>query len=121
MDNTNQNDTNIFDAIIVGSGIGGLVTATQLASKGANVLVLERYTIPGGSSGSFHRNGYTFDVGASLFFGFGEKGYNPHQFVMNELEEEISLIRMNETFTIHLDIYKIVSMYTDRKRFWNFS
>ena len=29
-----------LDAIIVGSGIGGLVTATQLASKGAKVLVL---------------------------------------------------------------------------------
>ena len=32
-----------LDAIIIGSGIGGLVTATQLASKGAKVLVLEKY------------------------------------------------------------------------------
>ena len=64
-----------WDAIVIGSGIGGLVTATQLAAKGAKVLVLERYTIPGGSSGGFHRNGYTFDVGASMIFGFGEKGY----------------------------------------------
>ena len=30
-----------FDAIIIGSGIGGLVTASQLAAKGAKVLVLE--------------------------------------------------------------------------------
>ena len=42
-----------FDAIIIGSGIGGLVTASQLASKGARVLVLEKYIIPGGSGGSF--------------------------------------------------------------------
>ncbi|MBO8217479.1 carotenoid isomerase [Prochlorococcus marinus] len=64
-----------FDAIIIGSGIGGLVTASQLAAKGADVLVLEKYIIPGGSGGSFKRNGYTFDVGASMIFGFGDKGY----------------------------------------------
>ncbi len=64
----------LFDAIIIGSGIGGLVTATQLAAKGAKVLVLESYLIPGGSAGYFEREGYRFDVGASMIFGFGTKG-----------------------------------------------
>ncbi|OKH44885.1 carotene isomerase [Calothrix sp. HK-06] len=63
-----------FDVIIIGSGIGALVTATQLAVKGASVLVLERYIIPGGSAGYFEREGYKFDVGASMIFGFGQKG-----------------------------------------------
>jgi prolycopene isomerase len=63
-----------WDAIVIGSGIGGLVTATQLASKGAKVLVLERYVIPGGSAGYFEREGYRFDVGASMIFGFGNQG-----------------------------------------------
>lgn len=67
-------ETSAFDAIIIGSGIGGLVTATQLAAKGAKVLVLERYLIPGGSAGYFEREGYRFDVGASMIFGFGKKG-----------------------------------------------
>ncbi len=66
--------TNNYDVIVVGSGIGGLVTATQLAAKKAKVLVLERYLIPGGSAGYFEREGYRFDVGASMIFGFGEKG-----------------------------------------------
>jgi len=63
-----------FDVIIIGSGIGGLVTATQLAAKGAKVLVLEKYLIPGGSAGYFQRQGYCFDVGASMIFGFGQQG-----------------------------------------------
>ena len=66
--------TSNFDVIVIGSGIGGLVTATQLAAKGARVLVLESYLIPGGSSGYFEREGYRFDVGASMIFGFGTEG-----------------------------------------------
>jgi NADPH-dependent 2,4-dienoyl-CoA reductase/sulfur reductase-like enzyme len=31
-----------WDVIVIGSGIGGLVTASQLAAKGAKTLVLER-------------------------------------------------------------------------------
>ncbi|MFM2172880.1 MAG: carotene isomerase [Cyanobacteriota bacterium] len=64
-----------WDVIVIGSGIGGLVTASQLAAKGAKTLVLERYLIPGGSGGSFRREGYTFDVGASMIFGFGTQGH----------------------------------------------
>ena len=64
-----------WDVLVIGSGIGGLVTASQLAAKGARTLVLERYLIPGGSGGSFERAGYTFDVGASMIFGFGDKGH----------------------------------------------
>ena len=70
-----KTNTRNFDAIIIGSGIGGLVTASQLSAKGVKVLVLEKYIIPGGSGGSFKRNGYTFDVGASMIFGFGKEGY----------------------------------------------
>lgn len=62
------------DVIVIGSGIGGLITATQLAARGAKVLVLERYLIPGGSAGYFERQGYRFDVGASMIFGFGQNG-----------------------------------------------
>jgi prolycopene isomerase len=70
-----SNPAPTWDVIVIGAGVGGLVTASQLAAKGAKVLVLERYLIPGGSGGSFKRDGYTFDVGASMIFGFGERGH----------------------------------------------
>ena len=75
MRNLTQTNDKDWDSIIIGSGIGGLVTASQLASKGAKVLVLEQYKIPGGSGGSFKRKGFTFDVGASMIFGFGSEGF----------------------------------------------
>lgn len=67
-------DGSHFDVIVIGAGMGGLVTATQLAARGFHPLVLERYLIPGGSAGYFERNGYRFDVGASMIFGFGQQG-----------------------------------------------
>ncbi|EPS68678.1 carotenoid isomerase, chloroplastic, partial [Genlisea aurea] len=71
---SNEPDSSFYDAIVIGSGIGGLVAATQLAVKGADVLVLEKYVIPGGSSGYYRRDGFTFDVGSSVMFGFSDKG-----------------------------------------------
>lgn len=62
------------DAVVIGSGMGALTAAADLASKGASVTVLERYIIPGGSSGYFSRPGYRFDAGASMIFGFGTQG-----------------------------------------------
>lgn len=54
--------------------MGSLTTAADLASKGATVAVLEQYLVPGGSSHAFRRPGYIFDAGASMIFGFGERG-----------------------------------------------
>ena len=67
-------DSSEVDVVVIGSGIGGLTTAAQLAAYGCRVGVLESYLIPGGSSGFFERDGYRFDVGASMIFGLGEHG-----------------------------------------------
>ncbi len=53
-----------FDAIVIGSGIGGLAAAALLARYGGRkVLVLERHYTPGGFTHVFHRPGYEWDVG----------------------------------------------------------
>ena len=54
----------MYDAIVIGSGIGSLTTAGLLArAAGARVLVLEQHTTPGGLTHSFRRLGATWDVG----------------------------------------------------------
>ncbi len=53
-----------WDAIVIGSGIGGLTTAALLSKyAGKKVLVLERHYTAGGYTHSFNRPGYSWDVG----------------------------------------------------------
>jgi all-trans-retinol 13,14-reductase len=53
-----------WDAIVIGSGIGGLAAAALLAlHAGKRVLVLERHYVAGGFTHVFHRPGYEWDVG----------------------------------------------------------
>ncbi|MBI5638590.1 MAG: NAD(P)/FAD-dependent oxidoreductase [Nitrospinae bacterium] len=56
---------NSYDAIVVGSGIGGLAAAAALAKLSKRrVLVLERHFQPGGQTHAFARRGrWHFDVG----------------------------------------------------------
>ncbi|MFW5924932.1 MAG: phytoene desaturase family protein [Myxococcota bacterium] len=55
-----------YDAIVIGSGVGGSVTAGQLAHWGARVLVLEKNDALGGILASYHREGFKLDVGSHL-------------------------------------------------------
>lgn len=52
-----------YDAVIIGSGIGGLTTAALLSDQGWKVCVLEQHYTAGGYTHSYDRNGYEWDVG----------------------------------------------------------
>ncbi len=52
-----------YDAIVIGSGMGGLTTAALLSDLGEKVCVLEQHYTAGGFTHSFEREGYEWDVG----------------------------------------------------------
>ncbi len=51
-----------FPIVVIGSGLGGLVSAAYLSKFGFNVTVLEQHSVPGGYATSFDRGDFTFDV-----------------------------------------------------------
>jgi len=52
-----------YDAIVIGSGIGGLTTAALLSELGRKVCVLEQHYTAGGYTHSYERDGFEWDVG----------------------------------------------------------
>jgi all-trans-retinol 13,14-reductase len=63
-----------WDAVIIGSGAGGLTTAVALANAGKKVLVLEQHYLPGGWTHSFSLDGYRFSPGVHYLGQLGEGG-----------------------------------------------
>ena len=58
-----------YDVVVIGSGLGGLTAGAMLAKDGRRVLVVERYTRPGGYAHSFSRGGDIFDSAIHLLPG----------------------------------------------------
>jgi len=65
-----------LDAIVIGSGIGGLTTAAILAKAGKKVLVLEQHDQAGGCCHTFVEKGYEFDVGIHYVGEMGSQTIN---------------------------------------------
>lgn len=63
-----------YDAIVIGSGIGGLACACALTRMGYRVLVLERHFAAGGLTQTFSRDGFTWAVGLHYLGDMGEGG-----------------------------------------------
>lgn len=63
-----------WDAIVIGSGIGGLACAAALSKSGRRVLVLEQHFLAGGLTQTFSRAGYVWDVGLHYLGDMGPEG-----------------------------------------------
>ncbi len=64
-----------WDAIVVGSGIGGLGAAVALSNLGKKVLVLEQHYLPGGWCHTFALDGHKFSPGVHYIGQLQEDGH----------------------------------------------
>ncbi|CAH7136933.1 all-trans-retinol 13,14-reductase [Phodopus roborovskii] len=74
-----------LDAVVIGSGIGGLASAAILAKAGKRVLVLEQHTKAGGCCHTFGENGLEFDTGIH-YIGRMQEG-NVGRFILDQITE----------------------------------
>ncbi|MBI2565851.1 MAG: NAD(P)/FAD-dependent oxidoreductase [Candidatus Schekmanbacteria bacterium] len=56
-----------YDAIVIGTGLGGAASAAVMASEGLRVLVLEKNTRMGGVCAAYEKRGFTIDIGTHMF------------------------------------------------------
>jgi all-trans-retinol 13,14-reductase len=62
------------DAVVIGSGAGGLTAALALARLGKRVVVFEQHYLPGGWCHSFNLEGYQFSPGVHYIGALGPGG-----------------------------------------------
>jgi len=83
------------DAIVVGSGAGGLSAALRLRQLGASVLLLEAMPSFGGYMNPFTRNGYTFDTGVHYLGKLGPGGSFRQLLELLELDQAVQFAEIN--------------------------
>tara|TARA_R110002051_G_scaffold324635_1_gene422845 strand:+ start:37267 stop:38811 length:1545 start_codon:yes stop_codon:yes gene_type:complete len=85
-----------YDVVVIGSGLGGLVSANILAKEGYSVCVLEKNNQYGGNLQTFVRDKTIFDTGVHYIGGLSE-GQNLYQY-FNYLSiiDDLKLKKLNE-------------------------
>ncbi|MBN1315062.1 MAG: NAD(P)/FAD-dependent oxidoreductase, partial [Anaerolineales bacterium] len=90
-----------YDVVVIGAGCGGLSAGAQLAQQGRKVLVLEQSSRVGGCCSTFERDGYRFDIGASLIEDTAliNKTFDRLE---TTIWDEVDLIPCEPTYTVRL-------------------
>ncbi|MGL6127163.1 phytoene desaturase family protein [Chryseobacterium artocarpi] len=85
-----------YDILVIGSGLGGLVSALILAKEGLKVCILEKNNQYGGNLQTFSRDKLIFDTGVHYLGGLS-KGQNLNRFFSYlEIMDELELQKMDE-------------------------
>ncbi|MEM9057430.1 MAG: phytoene desaturase family protein, partial [Pseudomonadota bacterium] len=89
-------------AVVIGSGFGGLAAAVRLGARGYQVRVFEKLDAPGGRAYVYHQDGFVFDAGPTIITA---------PFLLEELwelcgkklEDDIDLREMSPYYRIRFD------------------
>ncbi len=109
------------DVIIIGSGLGGLLSGAILAKEGYHVCVLEKNLHPGGNLQTFERDGHRFETGLH-YIGSMAPGQTLHQFFKYVgLTERLKLRRLEMEGYDRLSFSKEDKIYLHNQGWESFS
>ena len=84
-----------YDVVVIGSGLGGLISGLILSKEGMNVCVLEQHHKLGGNLQTFSRDGCIFDTGMHYIGSMDEGQYLHKYFKYFELTDKLRLKRLD--------------------------
>ena len=84
-------EANPKTTLVIGGGLGGLVTGALLAKEGYQVTVLEKNALVGGGLQTFKRQGVAFPTGMHVFGGFNKNGNLRRLFEYLGIMDQLSL------------------------------
>jgi phytoene desaturase len=100
--------------LVIGAGIGGIVTAARLAQHGYQVTVVEKGERAGGRCDRLRRDGHHFDTGPTLFL-------MPQVFAQSfadlgeRMEDHLDLRRIDPTYHVHFADGSTLRLTSDLK------
>lgn len=100
---------------IIGAGIGGLVLACRLASKGHRVSIFEKNSSLGGKCNQYIQSGFRFDTGPSLV----TMPFVLEEFFKScetEIHEHLTLRELDLICKYHFDDGTVFNNFADRER-----
>jgi len=108
---------NKYNIVVIGGGIGGLVSGAILARNGFSVAILEKNDRVGGTISNFVDGDCLFDLFGTYIYGGGfAEPLNFLRQVLDILNIKIDLIPIDPPMTIYTPD-KNITLYRDRKEF----
>lgn len=105
-----------YDVVVVGGGIGGLVTASLLATRGVSTCVLERQSQVGGCIARTEFSGLDFDPGVGVYTSFAPGDLFDQ--IFSELRSACpDVIEIETPYLVRLKGDTDVSLHLDDNRF----
>ncbi len=101
----------MYDVVIAGSGLGGLICGYVLSKEGYKVCILEKHNQIGGCLQSFKRNNCIFDTGMHYIGSLDEGQIMRKFFNFFKLTDSVKLKKMDE------DVFDLISIAGDDYKF----